>query len=264
MLSRLNPINMASSIFSTIRTHKWKSAIAGVVLVGGFSVYKKVTSGYHEITKIMEQLEKLKGDMPEGQGVEDGTEEELDFFKDMFGKISEQVDPALETVVNNINRTNQGQIRYLLNELKNAMEVENLQSLSKSGDTPKAKLEAWDKLRTESVRELFHYIYLSQIFFCTSIAAFSMTGKHLFELNAGQGGGMDNMTDMASALERMANGEQPNPAEEEKKANEDEERKQTHQNKEKAMNIVHKHFMTLIFDVLTSFTSDLKPDVLDP
>lgn len=113
----------------------------------------------------MDQLEKLKGDLPDGQGVEDGTEEEFDFFKDMFSKLNEQVDPALETVVNNINMTNQSQIKYILNELKEKLQVAHWQELTKSGDSTKVKLEAWDKLRTESIRELFQYLYISQVFF---------------------------------------------------------------------------------------------------
>ena len=90
-----------------------------------------------------------------------------------------------------------------------------------------------------------------------------MTGKHLFELNAGKGN-MDNISDIANAMERLAGGENAKSQEEQEKENkEQEESKRHNDNKEKAMNITHKHFMLLLFDVLTEFVKDLKSETLD-
>lgn len=130
-----------------------------------FHYTNKFTSGYREFQKILDQLEKLKEDLPEGQEIKDGSNEEFDFFKDMFKKINEQVDPALETVVNNINKTNTGQIQYILNELKEQLKVEHWQALTKTGENREAKINAWNKLLKESIREIFYFIYTSQVFF---------------------------------------------------------------------------------------------------
>ena len=84
MLSKLNPLNIVKSTFGVLRNHKWKSALLIGTGVFGYSLYRKFKSGYGELQKIMDQLEKMKKDLPEGQNVEDGTEEEFDFFKDMM------------------------------------------------------------------------------------------------------------------------------------------------------------------------------------
>jgi hypothetical protein len=63
----------------------------------------------------------------------------------------------------------------------------------------------------------------------------------------------------------MANGENAKTQEEDaKKQIEDNKQKKEHENKEKALSIVHKHFMGLLFEVLTAFTKDLKADIIDP
>lgn len=212
----------------------------------------------------MDQLESMKANLPEGEQIEDGSEEELGFFKDMFKKLNEQVDPALQTVVNNINRTNIGQIKYVVNDLKEKLKVDHWQQLTQTGSDQKEKLEAWNKLRTESIRELFDYLYSSQVFFTCSMVAFAMTGKQLFELNAGKGK-FNNIADIATQLQKIASdNSEKTPEEIEKEKKEEEENNKVMEIKEKVMNIIHKHFMVLIFDVLTNFITDIKTEFIHP
>lgn len=116
--------------------------------------------------------------------------------------MKESVDPALKTLITNIQKTEFTQRIFISNQLKNELKVEEIQNLTKTGETNKDKIEAWDRLRVESVREVFYYIYVTQIFLVCSYIVFSMTGKQLFEINAGKGK-MNNMSDLSSALENM-------------------------------------------------------------
>ena len=61
--------------------------------------------------------------------------------------------------------TNSNQRKYIINELKRQLKVETYQGLSKNGETSKIKLEAWEKLKTETIREIFYFIFISQVFF---------------------------------------------------------------------------------------------------
>ena len=108
----------------------------------------------------------------------------LDLWNKILENLKESVDPALKTLITNIQKTELTQRIFITNQLKNELKVEELQNLTK---TSKDKIEAWDKLRVEWIREIYYYIYVTQIFLVCSYIVFSMTGKQLFEINAGKG-----------------------------------------------------------------------------
>ncbi|CAI2360699.1 unnamed protein product [Moneuplotes crassus] len=260
MLSKINPF---PRIISTIKTHKWKSAIAlGAVSYGSYQAYRlysKFKEGLGEFKKIIELMDKKKEDLPEGEQPEDGSPEELDFMQNLMKNLNEQADPILATVTENIIRTEEAQRNLILDQLKEELGVTELQRLSKEGKDNKEKIESWNKLKVEVIREFFYYIYTSQVFLSCSYIAFSILGKQLFEINSGFKG-EDNLQDI---IEKLGGEEETKEKTEEEKKEEKSAKKKAEYD-EKVTTAVHNHFMHLLFDVLTNFVEYLKHEVIDP
>lgn len=197
--------------------------------------------------------------MPEGEQVEDGSDEDLGFMNEILKKFSENVDPAHQTVITNIQKTELTQKQYILTQLRSELKVEQWQDQSKNGENNQVKIEAWNKLRTESIREAFYFIYITQAFLSCSYIVYSMTGKQLFEINAGKSN-PESLSDLTKALENLENNNRDEPPQNQEEL----EHKRKMEQREKHTNVIHNHFMVLIFDVLTDFVKYLKRDVIDP
>lgn len=202
-------------------------------------------------------MDQHKSGLPEGQQPEEGTEDEFNFMTDIFKSLNDQASPILKTVLENIKDNEVSQKRFILNMLSEELKVEYWQDVTKTGENNQAKLEGWNKLRTEIIRELFYFIYTSQVFLSCSYIAFSTTGKQLFEIHSGAGG-LDSLKDYADKLEQ--NMQDKN---EEQKTPEDDLEKKKMTRREKIVNIVHNHFMHLLFDVLTDLSKYLKYSIID-
>jgi hypothetical protein len=154
--------------------------------------------------------------LPEGEQPEDGSPEEFDFMKDFMSNLNNQADPILKTVIDNIKDTEKSQRRFILNQLNVELKVDELQRITKEGESNKEKIEAWKKLMVEVIREMFYFLYISQIFLSCSYIAFSTTGKQLFEISSGKGQ-HDSLAELAEKLEMKANGNQDKDKDEESK-----------------------------------------------
>lgn len=86
-----------------------------------------------------------------------------------------------------------------------------------------------------------------------------MTGKQLFEIHSGKGKN-ESIHELAERLQAEMNQDDGNAEQSE----EDKNAKKNAERKEKITNIVHKHFMELLFEVLTKYTAHLKNEVIDP
>ena len=197
--------------------------------------------------------------MPEGEQPEDGSPEELDFMQNLMKNLNDQADPILATVIKNIIQTDQAQRELILNQLKEELKIEELQRLTKESSDNKEKIECWNKLKVEIIREFFYYIYTSQVFLSCSYIAFSILGKQLFEISSGVGN--DNY--MEDLIEKLGGEGKEQPQSDQQKKD-DEEAKKKAEFKEKETRVVHNHFMHLLFDVLTDFIKYLKKEVIDP
>lgn len=186
-----------------ITRHKWKSMIAAPILGYGaykcYGIYKKYNEGISEFYKIMNQFDQMK----EGENFEEGSNEELNFMQNIMDKLKENVDPALKTLISNIQKNEYTQKHFIINQVKTELRIEELQGITKTGESNKAKLEAWEKLRVEAIREVFYYIFVTQTFLVCSYIVFSMTGKQLFEINSGKEK-LNSLTGLSSALENLS------------------------------------------------------------
>lgn len=180
-------------------------------------LYLKFKDGYGEFQKIVKLLDQQKENLPEGEQPEDGSPEELDFMKDFMSNLNNQADPILRTVIDNIKDTEKSQRRFILNQLNEELKVDEIQKLTKEGLTNKEKLEAWNKLMIEVVREMFFFLYISQIFLSCSYIAFSTTGKQLFEISSGKGK-HDSLAELAAKLEAKTKGDKDDETAEDRQA----------------------------------------------
>jgi hypothetical protein len=134
-----------------------------------------------------------------------------------------------------------------------------LQDSTKTSQTKEEKISSWNSLKNECIRELFLFIFTSQIFLSSSYIIFSLTGKQLFEIHSGKGKN-DSIHDLAERLQSELNEDNDNTDQTE----ESKENKKNAERKEKITNIVHKHLMELLFEVLTQYTTHLKNEIIDP
>lgn len=271
MVPSINQLKLLTHSYThigVIKRHKWKSAIAFTAI--GYSIYKlrqlysKFKDGYGEFQKIIKLLDQQKNNLPEGEQPEDGTEEEFNFMTDILKQINDEASPILKTVVSSIQETEVTQKMFILNQLSGELKVEHWLEMTKNKEDKQAMIEAWNKLRTETIRELFYFIYISQVFLSCSYIVFSMTGKQLFEIHSGKSK-EDGLTELAQKLEQKSKDlENPQVEENKQQSEEDISAKKKAERREKVTNIIHNHFMHLLFDVLTDFIKDLKNGILDP
>lgn len=183
---------------------------------------------------------------------------------DILKQINDEASPILKTVVSSIQETEVTQKMFILNQLNGELKVDHWLEMTKNKEDKQAMIEAWNKLRTETIRELFYFIYISQVFLSCSYIVFSMTGKQLFEIHSGKTK-EDGLTELAQKLEQKSKDLENPPAEEDKKQSEEDiAAKKKSERREKVTNVIHNHFMHLLFDVLTEFTKYLKNGILDP
>ena len=89
--------------------------------------------------------------------------------------------------------------------LRSQYHVEDLQLITRdTSATKEAKLEAWKTMSVATISEQLAFSYSSSLFMSISLVAFSLTGRHLFQVTS------DSMGDAFSQMmQNLGDGETP-------------------------------------------------------
>lgn len=249
-------MNIVRSAKDAVMRHKYKSfvflCIAGYLGKKGYNIYRMATTGMAEFQDVMKEM---GGEGAEGEQV--GFMESLsNLLKGLDGgEATDSVDPSVATIIQNVRGNESQQNAFLMSFLKSQYHVEDLQDVTRdTSATKEEKLAAWKSMSVATLSEQLAYSYSSSIFMSISLVAFSLTGRHLFQVTS------DSMGDAFSQMmQNLGEGESPP-----ENIDRDDEEVKKQQEKQWVVNTVNTQFLGVLFEIVQSSLKSMIENKLNP